>query len=269
MRRICALYGVSRSGYYAWCQRPPSERSIEDERLLARISEVHESSRGTYGSPRVHEALRADGEEVGRRRVARLMRENAIRARCARLYRANPGHHEFFTNIGNQVRKVEVTGCNQVWVGDVTYLKVGTGWTYLAVVMDRYSRRVLGWSFGRSRDAGLTLKALASAVRARGGVVGKVFHSDRGVEYASYRYRHRLDSLGIQQSMNRPRRMNDNAHVESFFGSMKSDFFHGQTFRTEAELRGAIASYMMFYNRQRTHTALGYRTPEAFEASIH
>ena len=148
----------------------------------------------------------------------------------------------------------------------MTYLKVGKYWRYLAVVMDRYTRRILGWSYSKHRDARLTLRALSRAVRQREGSIPEVFHSDRGVEYLSYRYRQRLSRLGIEQSVNRPRRMNDNAHVESFFGSLKADWYHGQQYLSDNKLRDTVRSYMEFYNHQRLHTALGLRTPVDFEA---
>ena len=262
---MCRVYGVSRCGYYAWRCRGPSQRALEDEELVGKIQRVHDSSRQTYGSPRVHEALVGQGEDVGIRRVARLMRENQIRGRSARLYRRTPGTDRFFTSIGNEVGSREVTGCDQVWVGDVTYLKLGVTWFYLAVVMDRYSRRVLGWSFGRERTVSLTLRALNQAVRGRGGRVPDVFHSDRGVEYLGHRYRERLARLGVAQSVNRPRRMNDNAHMESFFGSMKADCYHGVHFSSATNLRGTLGAYMAFYNYQRLHTSIGCRTPVQFE----
>jgi transposase InsO family protein len=238
---------------------------VDDAALVKRIRKVHAKSRDTYGSPRVREALVAQGERVGERRVARLMRENAIRARSARLYRRTPGIERFSTNIDNEVRGREITGCDQVWVGDVTYLKVGGRWRYLAVVLDRYSRRVLGWSFGAQRTVALTLRALNQAVRTRGGEVAHVFHSDRGVEYLGYEFRRRLKRLRILQSVNRVHRMNDNAHMESFFGSMKADCYHGERFAGATLLKRAVRSYMEFYNRHRLHSSIGYQAPVQFE----
>jgi len=264
---MCRVYGVSRAGYYAWCRRGPSRRHEEDARLLPKIVQIHKASRETYGSPRVHGALLLQGECIGRRRVERVMREHGVRGRSARLYRRTPGTKVFFTNIDNRVREMEITGRDQVWVGDVTYLRLGQRWGYLAVVMDRHSRRVLGWSFGAQRTVTLTLRALNQAVRVRGGEVAQVFHSDRGVEYLGYAYRRRLARLGMLQSINRPRRMNDNAHMESFFGSLKADCYHGERFRSWEALRTTLRSYMEFYNRSRLHTAIGCRTPVEFEKS--
>ena len=265
---MCRVYGVSRCGYYAWRTRGPSERLVEDARLLKRIEQVHTASRGTYGSPRVHGALRAQGEDVGERRVARLMRENDIRARSAKLYRGKAGTRRYFCNIDNLARKLKVASPDQVWVGDVTYLRLGRRWGYLAVVMDRFSRRVLGWSFGAQRTVKLTLRALNRAVQQRGGCVAKVFHSDRGSEYLGSAYRRRLKQLEIAQSVNRPRRMNDNAHMESFFGSMKADCYHGERYASSEQLRAALRSYMDFYNRSRLHTAIDFKSPVQFERQL-
>ena len=159
----------------------------------------------------------------------------------------------------------EVQGRNQVWVGDVTYVKVGSQWRYLAVVMDRYSRRILGWSLSTRRDAALTVEALRHSMRNRQPAPGLMFHSDRGIEYAAFEYRNELARLGITQSMNRPGKMNDNAHIESFFHSMKAEDLHGRRFDNDEQLRQALCSYIAFYNHQRLHSALSYLPPVIFE----
>ena len=266
MTRICALYGVTPPGYYAWRCRGESTHRRRDRSLLGLIQVIFAKSRGTYGSPRIHRALRAAGTWISRRRVERLMREAGLRARATRLYRAIPGLHAFFTSIPNRQLHHVPTGSDQVWVGDITYLKIGGAWRYLAVVMDRYSRRIVGWSLGRQKDARLTLAALNHAVINRHPRPGIIFHSDRGIEYAAYAFRARLAGLGFVQSMNRPREVTDNAHMESFFHSMKTDVVHGVTLASPEELGRLLRRYIPYYNRVRLHSGLGYRSPVDYEA---
>jgi transposase InsO family protein len=194
------------------------------------------------------------------------MREAGLRARAATLYRAIPGLHAFFTSIPNRQLDHIATGPDQVWVGDITYLKVGGAWRYLAVVMDRYSRRVIGWSMSRHKDARLTLAALNHAVVNRRPQPGLLFHSDRGIEYAAYAFRGRLAALGFVQSMNRPREVTDNAHMESFFHSLKTDVVHGASLATPDEVGPLLRRYFPYYNRVRLHSGLGYRSPVDYEA---
>jgi transposase InsO family protein len=194
------------------------------------------------------------------------MREAGLRARAATLYRAIPGLHAFFTRTPNRQLDRLATGPNQVWVGDITYLRVGGVWRYLAVVMDRFSRRIIGWSLSRAKDVRLTLAALNHAVVNRRPRPGLLFHSDRGIEYAAYAFRNRLAALGFVQSMNRPREVTDNAHMESFFHSMKTDVVHGVTLASPTEGGQLVRSYIPYYNRVRLHSGLGYRSPVDYEA---
>jgi len=183
-----------------------------------------------------------------------------------RLYRRSKvAQRTFFASLPNRQREMQIAQTDQVWVGDVTYLRVSGQWRYLAAVMDRHSRRLVGWSLSARRDAALTREALRHAVRKRQPSPGLVFHSDRGIEYAAFEYRDQLTRLGIVQSMNRPGKMNDNAHMESFFHSMKAESLYGKTFDTDGQLRRALHSYIAFYNQQRLHSSLRYLPPVAFE----
>jgi len=256
---------VTRTGYYAWRGRRPSAHARGDQRLLVRIRGIFEASEGSYGSPRVHAVLQQAGLRVGRKRVARLMRETALKARSARIYRRMPGTRRFFTAIPNRVLGLTTTGPDQVWVGDVTYLKSAGRWRYLAVVLDRHSRRVLGWKLGLNRDLTLTVRALNRALARRASQPDLIFHSDRGVEYSAYAFRARLAALGITQSMKRPREIGDNAFIESFFHSMKADAIHGRTFDDDHALHRIVRQYIRRYNRSRLHSSLGYRSPIDYE----
>lgn len=221
-----------------------------------------------YGSPRVTSKLVQGGVTVGRRRVARLMRLADLEGRSARLYRrSRVGQRAFFKSVPNRQRGLLLQAADRVWVGDVTYLKVKQQWRYMAVVMDKYSRRLLGWSVSRRRDAELTCTALRHALRKRTPSAGLIFHTDRGIEYAAHEYRAALHSHGIVQSMNRPGKMNDNAHMESFFHSLKSEFLWGKHFDSDAQLHQTLRTYMQYYNHQRLHSSLSHLPPATFEQS--
>ena len=263
---MCEHFEVTRSGFYAWRSREPSLRQLQDDGLTERIVQIHAKSLHSYGSPRVRDALVEQGQCVGQRRVARLMRGAHLRGKCAgQNTRSKAGQRRFFRSIPNQARQLELVRADQVWVGDVTYLQVRGQWRYLAVVMDKFSRRILGWSLDTTRDVTLTRAALFHALRKRNPGPGLVFHSDRGVEYAAHDYRAIMSRQGFTQSMNRPGQINDNAHMESFFHSMKAEYIHGKKFDTDEQLRQTVRRYISFYNHSRIHTSLSRMPPVTFE----
>lgn len=265
MSELCRRYGVSHADYYAWKQRTASLHEEQDHWLYTRIMAIHAASDGTYGSPRIQRALAEAGHPVSGKRVARLMRQNGLKARAAKLYHPNPGTHSFFGSVPNRARKRRLTQTDQVWVGDLTYLDVSGQWRYLAAVMDRFSRRIVGWSLGLNKDTQLTLRALNHAIHNRRPPAGLIFHSDRGIEYAAYAFKTRLAALGIRQSMNRRGCPTDNAHMESFFHSMKSDVIHGCKLHSDEQVYRIVRRYIAFYNRTRLHSALDYQSPIDYE----
>jgi putative transposase len=263
---MCRQLGVTRAGFYAWQAREPSLRQLDDAAMTEQIRSVHARSLDTYGSPRVTQAMRQAGVRIGRRRVARLMRGARIQGRSARLYRRRRvGQKAFYKSIPNRQRHLQLQDKDQVWVGDVTYLRVRQQWRYMAVVMDKHSRRLLGWSLSKRRDAELTRTALQHALRRRSPGPGLIFHTDRGIEYGAYDYQAALHRNGIVQSMNRPGQMNDNAHMESFFHSLKSEFLWGKQFDNDQQLRQTLHTYLRYYNHSRLHSSLNHTPPVAFE----
>ena len=270
MNFLCTTYSVSRSGYYAWRSRADSPRSIENKALVKQIQRIHDKSHGIYGSPRITAVLRHQGYAYSENRIARLMQENGIVGRIHNVDWCNTKLQKFYTKtINKSMITAEPTKINQVWVGDVTYIRHQKRWWYLAVVMDVYSRKVVGWALGQKRTVDLTLKALRNAIYRRQPKSGLIFHSDRGVEYASYRYQDVLDKYGIHASMNRPGHCTDNAHMESFFHSLKGEWIRGHKYTTVKSLRQAIKDYIVcFYNRIRLHSSLDYQSPEEFERLV-
>ena len=265
---MCRVYGVTRAGFYAWRGREPSLRAQENDTLAQHIKQVHQASRGTYGSPRVYRRLRQQGITVSENRVAKLMRRCGIKGRVATLRYTSPNLKKFYGSLPNRQHEHPAEVPNQVWVGDITYLKVGSIYRYLAVVMDRCSRRVVGWAFGQQKNVALTLRALNHAVDKRRPPPGLIFHTDRGIEYYANAFRARLAQLHITQSMNRPGKVTDNAFMESFFHSMKADVIHGCTFAEDSQILSVLRSYIPFYNRSRMHSSLNYVSPAMYENQL-
>ena len=263
---LCRVYDVSRFGYRSWKIRGKSAHELKDAELIENIERVFSEVGGIYGSPKVHAVLRREGVAAGKNRIARLMRENGLKARCARIYRCHAKMDRFYASIKNQIKDVEATAPDQVWVGDVTYLRVNEEWRYLAVILDKFCRRVVGWSLSKKRNADLSLTAFRRAAKRRLVQAGLFFHSDRGAEYVATRYREWLKGKGVIQSMNRKGVMNDNAEMESFFHQFKAERIHKNEYLTEKELRAVIREYIGFYNQRRLHSSLGYMTPDEFEA---
>ena len=269
MTFLCRQYGVSTSGYYAWRHRAPRARAEANRTLLKEIERVHRRSHETYGSPRVFHALSKQGIACSENRVARLMRAAGLRGRVVKVTRRAPGVHRFYAATDN-LRRADIppTRTNQQWVGDVTHLKANGKSCFLATVLDVYSRRLVGWALGRDRTVHLTERAVQRAIRERPAGTTLIFHSDRGIEYGAYRYRAVLAQHGIRPSMNRPRCCQDNAHMESFFHSMKAEWIRGRTFTSFAELEAAVRAYIRFYNHHRLHSGIDYHTPEEYERLV-
>jgi putative transposase len=263
--RLCRLLAVTRGGFYAWQHRPVSARRRQDRDLLEDVRAIFEHSGGTYGSPRIQRALRARGHRVSGRRVARLMREDGLRARVVRVYRGKAGVYRWFSRQPNHVRRTRATRPNQIWVGDVTYLGVGGRWWYLIVVLDQCSRRVLAWRLAATRDSRVTRAVLDAALRRRRPAAGLIFHSDRGSEFQGTPVRARLANGGVRQSMTRGGAPGENAHMESFFHSLKAELIHGQSFPNVSALRQQLRRYVRYYNYERLHSSLGYQSPVDYE----
>ena len=233
---------------------------------MAAIQELHQGYRRCYGSARVHQALRQKGLVCSRRRIIRLMKELKIKPKTLGLYAWRPGQHEFYTSAGNQLKAASApTSSGEQWVGDFTYIKTKTGWLYHAAVMDLFTRKIVGWSFSRKRNAELTKSALKMALSRESIQASCLFHSDQGIEYAAHEYRLLLESAGMKRSMSRKGNPLDNAAMESFFGTMKAELVHHQIYQTDIEAVAEIIGYIEFYNRERLHSALGYQSPENYE----
>jgi transposase InsO family protein len=268
---MCRVLRVSASGYYAWRRRPQPERAVEDKRLVAEIANAHRRSRGIYGSPRVHRELRARGVRVGKKRVERLMRDHGLQGRKKRRFvHTTDSKHEFPIAPNVLARDFESEAPNRAWVGDVTYIPTAEGWLYLAVLLDLFSRRVVGWATSDTNDRALALAALHQALRTRRPAAGLVQHTDRGSPYASEEYRAVLAAHGIVASMSATGDCYDNAVAESFFASLKTEWVDREDYQTHVSAAASIGEYIDgFYNPARRHSHLDYVSPIEFEMRSH
>jgi putative transposase len=263
---MCRCLKVSRAGYYAWLRRPVSPRRQANQALTTRIKVAHAESGGIYGSPRIHKELAAAGVKAGRHRVARLMSSAGIRGRKRKHFVVTTNSSHSFQTAPNLLkRQFTRKKPNQAWAGDITYLPTAEGWLFLAVILDLFSRRVIGWALGPRNDRALALSALEMA-RANRETTGVLHHSDRGVQYASDDYRAALKAAGMTASMSRVGNCWDNAVVESFFATLKTELPIDRAFKSRADARAAVFRYIeCFYNRRRRHSSLGYISPEEYE----
>jgi len=266
---MCSVLDVSRSGYYAWRGRSPSARARRDRELTAEIRSIHERSKQRYGSPRIREELVANETEVGRKRVARLMHEEGLSARAKRRFvKTTDSKHDLPIAPNLLKRNFFSSAPNKVWVGDITYLDTHQGWLYLAVLIDLFSRRVVGWAMSERIDTALVMSALNMAVAQRRPARGLIVHSDRGSQYASHEHRKALRGIGARCSMSRKGDCWDNAVAESFFASLRKELTNRVTFLTRDAARSQVFEYIeAFYNRARRHSTINYQSPVNFETS--
>lgn len=260
---MCLVFSVSRSGYYAWLRRPESQRKIEDKALSQVIKEIHKESNGEYGSPKIHQELRRRGKRCGRKRVARLMKKDGLKAKTVRKFKATTNSNHSLPVASNLLnRDFSPAKPNKAWAADITYIWTGEGWLYLAIVIDLYSRAVVGWSMSERMTRTLVIDAFTLAVTRRNPAPGLIHHSDRGSQYASTDFQNILTKHGAICSMSRKGNCWDNAVAESFFGLLKRGLVFHNKYETRDQARQSIFNYIeRFYNRKRIHSSLGYRTP--------
>jgi len=264
---MCRVLEVSRSGYYAWKERPEAPVNAAQVAASAEVEAAHRRSRGTYGSPRIHRDLRARGIRISRKSVERLMRDKGLKGAQKRRFRCTTDSRHSHPIASNELdRNFDPDQPNRVWAGDVTYIATDDGWLYLAVILDLFSRRVVGWSVSATNDTALASEALRRALAARHPSAGLLHHTDRGSPYAALAYTAILRQHGVVTSMSRAGDCYDNAVVESFFGTLKAELIGGYRYPSRAVATAAIADYIEnFYNPQRRHSHLQYLSPIEFE----
>ena len=268
---MCNILGIKRSSYYAWLKRPPSERQLNDEKLVKEIKRVHKESYGTYGARRIKAQLDSDGIKCSKNKVSKLMKENNIFSKITRKFKATTySNHNY--NIAPNLLKQDfnVEAPQKAYVRDITYIATEEGWLYLATVIDLFDRCVVGWSMNSTMTRKLVIDAFNSAILKENPEEGFIFHSDRGVQYASYDYQNLLKDNGCIQSMSAKGCCYDNACAESFFSYLKKDFLYGRKFKTRSEARQAVVEYIeLFYNSKRLHSTLGYKSPKEYRKSYY
>jgi transposase InsO family protein len=267
VRVLCRVLQVSRSGFYAWSKRRPSRRELADRRLRVEIKALHQASYKTYGSPRIKADLAARKVAISRKRVARLMQEAGLTGLSPKRFQRTTDSEHDHPVAGNVLqRKFKVSKPNQAWAADITYIRTWEGWLYLAVVIDLFSRRVVGWALADHLRTDLVMEALRMALGLRQPEEGLLHHSDRGCQYASQAYRDLLQDRGITCSMSRRGNCWDNAVVESFFGTLKTELIHRHPWPSKPRVAAAVVEYLaVFYNRKRRHSYLGYLSPADYE----
>lgn len=268
---LCTALQVTRSGYHGWAAGPSGPRAQANAALLPLIYQAHQESRQTYGSPRVHHWLVQRGHPCGRHRIARLMRAACLRSQSRRRFRplSLTDSNHALPIAPNRLKDLQPHRRDTVWVADITYVNTAQGWLYVAALVDRCTRRCVGWAMGESLATTLPLAALNMALEQRRPPAGLIHHSDRGVQYASDSYRQALAAAGVVPSMSRRGNCYDNALMESFWSSLKRELVHRVTFATRADARAAIFEWIeIFYNRQRLHSALGFQSPVDFEQQL-
>jgi putative transposase len=268
LKVMCRVLRASRSGYYAWCGQQAGPRSSRRVQLRAAVQEAHIGSRRTYGSPRVYAAIKAKGVACCENTVARIMREEGLRAKTKRRFRVTTDSDHNLPVAPNRLDRNFIRQVpNEVWVSDITFIATDEGWLYLATAMDLYSRKIVGWAMGERITSDLVISALQMAVVNRRPPQGLMHHSDRGCQYASAAFGQMLASYGMICSMSRKGNAYDNAVMESFFGTLKRELVNCERFITRDQARKAIFEWIeVFYNRQRLHSSLGYRSPAEFES---
>jgi len=268
VRELCAVLQVSRSGYYGWCKGQETAREVANRQLVEQIQRIYHQKQGRYGSPRVTQQLRREGHPCNHKRVERLMRQQGLRGRSSRQRRVCTTHSDHDQPIAPNrlLGRPAPTRINEVWVADITYVPTAQGWVFVAAIMDLFSRQILGWSVWDSLHAGGALQALKRALVKRRSPKGVIHHSDRGVQYACYAYRHELQSHGLVPSMSRRGNCYDNAAMEAFWSTLKREAMTQSATWSKDRVRRELFEYIEgHYNQSRLHSSLGYQSPVDFE----